>query len=439
MKVAFVIEPFKVELLGIAYLASALKKEGIEVELIKVDKMPLTDEFFKELKIMNPSVLAYSVATGKHKKFLEINRQIQKRVRIVSIFGGSHPTYYPDLINEKGVDFIVRGEAEKSFVKLLTKMRLKKTVKRIVGFTTLEEKVDRIALPDREFLYKYPENRNNPIKNVMTSRGCRFKCPYCLNSLYRSFYAGQKWVRFRSAENVLVECASLKRYPLELIYFQDDEFLTNPHLEELLSLYKVRVNVPFHCQIRIELLNEKNVVMLKEAGCHGVTFAAESGDEKVRKELLQRPVSNVKIVEGANLLRKYGLSFRVENMVGLPTETLNQMFETVKLNRKLKAVYNWCSIFQPYPNLPLANFALDKDLWSGSLNDVKETFFEDTVLKTTIPNEISNLQRLFAFAIFFKIPEWVLRLMIKVRSNNRLYNKIHVWFKAWRFKTLYDV
>ena len=170
------IEKFTVEPLGIAYLSSVLKKNGYEVDMLKIDYK----DFYSELKRIKPDVLAYSLTTGKHKKFLNLNREIKKEFKVLSVFGGAHATYYPEVINEEGVDVVIRGEADKSFVELLNDYRLGKKVKRIIEFRTLEQNLDRIPLPDRKLLYKYPENRNNLIKNVISSRGCRFKCPYCV-------------------------------------------------------------------------------------------------------------------------------------------------------------------------------------------------------------------------------------------------------------------
>ena len=179
MKVAFVSDPFQVEPLGIAYLASTLKKRGHEVGLVLTNSI-------EELREIKPDVLAYSVTTGKHKRFLELNNIIKRDIPAISIFGGSHPTYFPEMADEKGVDYIIRGEADKSLPELLDDIALGRSHKKVTGFRALEQNLDRLPFPDREFLYSHSDNYNNPIKNVLTSRGCRFSCPYCF-SLYLQF------------------------------------------------------------------------------------------------------------------------------------------------------------------------------------------------------------------------------------------------------------
>lgn len=428
MKVLFIVEPFTVEPLGIAYLAAAIKNAGHEAELLKTDDY----DFVPKIKSIKPDFLAYSITTGKQKKFLLINQGIRTLVKkIHSVWGGSHPTFYPEFIYDKGVDTIIRGEGEWSFVDFLNNPYYG-----VSNLAPLERDLDKIAFPDREFLYAYPENYNNPIKNIITSRGCRFSCPYCFNSIYKKLYQGQKWVRYRSPANVIQECLELKHYPLEHIYFEDDEFLTNPHIEKFLYRYGREVKVKFHCQIRIEYLTEDIARLLKEAGCQGVTFAIESGNDYIRKVLLRRNTSKETIIKGAEILHKHNIMFRTENMVGLPGETVNQMLETLDLNIQCRPKIAWASIFQPYPSTPLGQYCKDHGLWEGEMDEFNETFFESSILKTPIQKQIGNLQKLFSFITSFPILRPLAKLLISV-PNNKYYKKLYFWWKQRCYDRLF--
>ena len=393
MRVLFPVEKFQVEPLGIAYLAASLKKDGHEPLLVKTD-----NDFYQELSSFKPHVVAFSVTTGKHRKFLSLAREIKKNFNTITVFGGAHPTYFPEVSMEPGVDIVIRGEADKSFPELLRNLELHKPVKKVIGFRFLEQNIDRLPFPDREFLYRYSENRDNAIKNVTTSRGCRFSCPYCFNSLYRQFYPGENWVRFRTPDNIIQECKQLKeKYPLKFIFFQDDEFLSNPGIIEFLDKYRYEIGLPYHCQIRIEMLTEEKAVLLRSTGCTGVTFAIECGDQYQRKNLLCRNMTDEQILKGTALLHKHGLKFRAENMIGLPGESLNQMLTTLDLNSRCRPTIAWASIFQPYPRLPLSEYARKNGFWDGK-SEYSETFFEQSILETSIKKEIANLQRLFGLA-----------------------------------------
>jgi anaerobic magnesium-protoporphyrin IX monomethyl ester cyclase len=432
MRVLFVIEPFVVEPLGIAYLASALKNHGHTVDLLKIDN----NGWLERVGEFAPDVVAYSVTTGKHKKFLEINRQIKNRYKVKSVFGGAHPTYFPEMKHEKGVDYIIRGEGDHSFPSLINRLAHEEPVEKEEKPHCLEQDLDKLPNPDRAFLYKYAENFDNPIKNVLMSRGCKFSCPYCFNSLYKGIYKGQNFVRYRSPDAVINEILEMKKdFPLSFLFFQDDEVLSNPHFDEFFDKYSYRVRTPFHVQLRIELLTHLKAKKLKEAGCTGVTFAVECGNETQRKLLLKRNMTNEQIITGAEILHRYDLKFRTENMVGLPGETLPMMYDTIKLNQRLNPTLAWASIFQPYPRLPLGLKATQMGLWHGE-DAFSESFFESTILRVPFKKEIVNIQRLFGFFVKNQVPELVFKNLIKLPMNKG-FDRLYHSFKQKQYEELF--
>jgi len=345
------------------------------------------------------------------------------------------------------VDFIIRGEGEVSFPELVRKIENKgvlpdfKKQSDFPGVTSLIEKLDSIPFPDRDLLYKYEKNYDNPIKSIMTMRGCPYSCSYCYNVLYKKLYLekGQRLVRFRSARNIIEECKELKDYPLEMIYFQDDEFTANPNFRELMCLYKDEVAIPFHAQIRIDRVKDENIKLLKEAGCLGVTFAIESGSEKIRKNLLNRHMTNEQILNGVKILRKYNLKFRTENMIGIPTETKNDILQTVKLNIECKPDVGWSSIFQPYPNLELGNKCIEMGLWKCDVDKFKPSFFDETELKFPKAHArfVNNIQKFFGFIVRHK---WVLPFIniLSFIPENEYFVKFYKWYKQRCYDKLYE-
>jgi len=422
-KILFIVQPFQVELLGIAYLAAALKKAG-HAPALALAQTGIRSAIYRE----QPDYLAYSVTTGQHKAMLAFHRTLE--TDIPSVWGGPHPTLYPEFINEDGVDTIIRGEAERSFVEWLDK-----PIMGVVDPIPLQD-IDEILPPDRDFLYQYAENYTNPIKNVMTSRGCPYNCPYCFNSTYRKIYKGQKWVRHRAVDQVIAECEDLKRYPLKMIYFQDDEFLANPNLHELLNKYRCRVGVDFHCQIRIELLTDETARLLVDAGCTGVTFAVESGNDQIRTQLLSRKISREAILAGCDILHRHGLKFRTENMVGLPGETLDQMLETLDLNIACRPELVWASIFQPYPSCKMADMCIELGLWDGTTEAFSGSFFDKTILNTPLRHKIDRLQKLTSIIASFRILRPFTRLLISLPLD-RLYRRIYAWWKKRKYRILF--
>ena len=78
MRVLFVTEPYIIEPLGLGYLAAALKKAGHVVDQLRYSE----ENFLHQVRLFNPSIVAYSVTTGKEKKFIEINNLIKTRFNV---------------------------------------------------------------------------------------------------------------------------------------------------------------------------------------------------------------------------------------------------------------------------------------------------------------------------------------------------------------------
>jgi radical SAM superfamily enzyme YgiQ (UPF0313 family) len=407
MRLLFIIDPYTIDPLGIAYLSAYLKDAGHEVDISHTG-----DE--------DCDILCYSVTTGKHQYYLDLNRKI-KGDRL-SLFGGTHCTFFPAMQHEPGVDAIVRGEGFGAIVDIANGLRLDDILN--VNDNPLRHLVnkDTLPLPDRELIYKFPENYNNPIKNLMCSFGCMMNCPYCYASKYRELY-DCTGAEMRSPENVMVEVEDLCKYPLELIYFQDDIFpvYNKAWIDRFVALYG-EFNMPFHIQVRIEMLDEDTLLKLKSVGLHGLTFAIETGNEIYRHDVLKRNISNQAIVDKAGMLHRHNTRFRVENMIGLPQETLEMLSETIMLNQQIAPTYAWASIFHPYPGTELGD---------ECCVDTDSDFFHDVQNK-----QIDRLQKLFALAVAMKLPIYLIKWLSKLNIS---YQYIHDIIKHISYKRLYNV
>ncbi len=431
MKILFLSFPWVIDLLGMGYLSSILKKEGHTVDITRPDVM------WEDILNFKPDIMAISTTTGQHIRYLKLVREVKKHYpKIKIVFGGAHPTYFPEIAKEDCIDYIIRGEGEVSFPKLVKAIEMGQIEERRIE--PLIQDLDTIPFPDRELIYKYPENYNNPIKNVFTSRGCPFSCTYCYLSAFRELYKDQHILRYRSIDNIMAECLELKeKYPTKFIFFADDEFaVSGKRLEEFVDKYREEIKLPFHCQLRIDCLTEEKVKMLKEAGCYSITFAIESGNQVTRWVVLDKKITDKQIIKGVELLKKYDLRFRIENIIGLPGELIENALYTLKLNTRCGGTYNWVSLYQPYPKTKLGELCKTMDLFDGKTDGFKGDFFEDTVLAINKKDKFINLQRLFAVFSFFKIPGWLVKLLISF-PKNKGYDTIFKVFKKWKYKKLY--
>lgn len=428
--ITFITDPYIIDPLGIAYLAAMLKEGGHEVKLV------LTTELDK-VKIDTP-IVAYSTTTGKHQDYLKINRYIkEKHPGKTAIFGGPHCTFFPEFAKEKGVDFIFRGEGFQAIVdfcdnfiksRALNTDRLYSTsnIAYFDGEKVVQNdlyppmRMSELPFPDRVLIYQYTNNR---IRNVMASFLCPMNCTYCFNHRFKKLGYN---VRLRSVESVIEECAQLVHdYPTELIYFQDDIFpvYRQDWLQSFCREYKGRVKVPFHIQVRVEMLDKNNLRCLNSAGLHGVTFAIETADYAMRSGILKRHVANGQILDTAELLHKYDIRFRIENMLGLPDETLKSALATLDLNLQCRPTIGWASLYTPYPGTDLGDSCREEGL--VDMQDFDGDFFTHATLKLKDKKRIERAQKLFSLVCMFPQLRPLLPLLTRLPFKYKgIYSKV---------------
>ena len=362
MKILFVYKYEYMEPLGILALSAQIKKQGYDVYFVD---LKFSKNYIEEIGKIKPDIIAYSITTGKHKFYRNLNLELKKSLDFFAIFGGPHCTFFPEFINEDGVDAICRGEGEFALTELIEKLEKKEDIRFIKnidvkikdviyrnGLRPLIQNLDALPYFDRELINKYKHYKRFHRRYVLTGRGCPYNCTYCFNHSYNKLYAGNgNLVRRRSVDNVIRELKELKeKYTPKRFQFLDDTFILGQDwVFEFCKKYKEEVGMPFICYARVNLVTEDIIRALKEAGCITLLFAIESGNDYIRNQVLKRNITEEPIVNTARLCHKYGLMTYVQNMVGLPDETLDNIWETIMLNIKCEPSYSWVSIYQPYP------------------------------------------------------------------------------------------
>jgi len=354
---------------GLGYISSVLKSAGHETVLLYLQTEPTEEAFLQEINRLAPGVVAFSATTHQFPYVAKCARWIKEALPGVwTIVGGAHPTLVPEeVIGTPGVDVACVGEGEHPVLDWVTALQTGNDVTQIPNLwlrqgemvirnplRPLMADLDELPFADRElFDFHQILARNDGWVDMMAGRGCPYGCSYCCNPSLRDRFKGLgKYVRFRSVENVLSEIRSLAgRYRIKTLNFQDDVFtLDRDWTLQFCQAYGEQFSFPFWINTRVERINdEEMVVALARAGCRGVRIGIESGNERLRAEILKRHMSNDEIRQAFTLASKHGLNVYTCNMLGVPGETAAMIEETIALNRELAPADLQFSVFYPYP------------------------------------------------------------------------------------------
>jgi len=442
--------------LGILYLSSSLRAQGHRVHITPARLERAT----KAIRRHRPKIVAFSSSTGDIGEYLELNRSLKREHDFMSVFGGPHPTHFPDIISVDGVDAVCRGEGEEALCDLAERLESGRSCLDTRNFwfrrdgrihrnpvRPLIRDLDSLPLPDRDLWFSlFPQVGQSPRKQFMAVRGCPYRCTYCFNHKFNDLYENRDIIRRKSVDGVVDEILDVVgKYPTQQIQFVDDTFnLDRDWLEELCSKYAAKVKLPFFCNLRTNLVEEDTIKLLARAGCRVVAFGIESGNEHIRETVLKRQTTTQSFIRTADLLHKYNIRFLTFNMIGIPGETLDNMQETIDLNRRCRPDYAYISIFQPYPTTDHTDEILtQRGDRPGDALDRPEIFPDSLHASSMLPGKIrkdvKKLHRLFALLVDFPELDILGKMLMKLPYSPVLdvARKVHaacVYRKLYGFR-----
>jgi len=375
-----------------------------------------------------PEIVAVSCLTTDFQFSLTLVRTVkQKNPAVISIYGGIHPTIAPDkVINAPEVDYVCVGEGEEALVELLEKISNHESTENIKNIWSKNGEIiqknilrplismDKVPFQDlsgfEEFHFYRPfDGKIYRMANIEISRGCPFKCSYCINDTLQKLYKGLgKYQRRKSVDRVIDELCYLKdEYKFDFIRFWDEDFtsLSKNFLKELSEAYRVKVNLPFMVYARCETITEEKVILLKEMGCKTFAVGIESGSEKIRREIMNRKMSNADLIQKFELIHKHGVRVSAYNMIGLPNETRQDIFKTIELNRQCKPTTSSVTLLEPYPNTRMMEILVNDNLISPDYiaeYNVDEPHYDNTFIAK---EDLKGLLK--TFVLYIKLPKYL--------------------------------
>lgn len=289
--------------------------QGYDKEKIKIKEFTINDNIdfilhgiFSE----KPEVIAFSVYIWNVEyvsRLCRILRKISPEIKI--ILGGPEVSFVENhpFFDNNDFDFIIRGEGEKSFYKLISTGKIS------------DEKVinlDEIPFPYDEENIQLFENR---IVYYESSRGCPFSCAYCLSS-------AEKGVRFLSLDRVKGDLEFFSSHNVKQVKFVDRTF--NADKKRAYEIWQFIIenfsdkNMNFHFEIAADLLDENLISLLGTApeGLIQLEIGIQSTKDETlilscRKTDTQKVLSNTR-----KLINQGNINIHTDLIAGLPGETL---------------------------------------------------------------------------------------------------------------------
>lgn len=363
---------------GLAILGPCARRVGAEVDLIDLRALPDWDAFRAEVERRRPDVVGVSMMSADYNpamRSLEIVRQTNPAIR--TCVGGPHPTIWPQEVQDSPlVDHLFLGEAEVTFPDAIERWMRGEEVPHIVPAITPD--LDAIPFADHElFLSEWrrwgysldsPEapfvpELPPPFVTIIAGRGCMYNCSYCQPA--ERYIFGRR-VRRRSVPNVLAELQELQaRYAFNSFMFHDDCLTEDREwvVEFCQAYQQAGFRQPFFCQSRADIIvkNEDMVALMARAGLKGYLIGFESGSDRVLR-FIRKGTKVWQNLKAAEICHRYGIAIWANYMLGLPTETEEEMRATIRMLKEIDPDYYSPAFYTPHPGSDLYDYCQEHDL-----------------------------------------------------------------------------
>ncbi len=373
------IKPFEPPL-GIASIARVLKDNHLDVEIVDgTGEMLTRKDVLERVDDSAPRIVGISCLTPNYPSGLSIAREIKKRYpRIFLVMGGVHPTVFPhEVYEETGADAVVTGEGEKGFLRLVSELKQGTEPRGVIFIRKLLNNreipfPEYSLLPAENYISYTGQLRKLRALPVMVTRGCPYHCSFC--AVHSTM--GKRW-RAMEPHRAAEEIASLvERYNLEGVWFKDSILnLNRKWIEEFSSeLNNLAPGLKWQMNTRVDLVRKDEIEMLVQRGLVQVDLGIETGTDKSLK-VLKKGITVEQIARAVKILKDY-VKVAGFFMIGIPGETEDDIWQTVRLAQELELDACSWSLCQPRPGSEL--FALVADEVRNRAVEWHRLVFTDT-------------------------------------------------------------
>lgn len=383
-------------------------------------------ELVDDVRRFEPDVLVVNTGFPSIDSDMDVAKKIKEQMPDVKML--SFGVYFT-LLEDKGMrdytflDFAILGEPEDTFDELLDFLsKGRDDFCEIKGLMYREsdgvhvndprpfiEDLDRLPYPARDLFknerYRLPHN-NKVFTLINSARGCPFSCIYCI---VKPYY-GQR-VRRHSIGYIIDEVKRCKdKYGIKEFLFWEEVFtLNNQYISDLCDAFEANnLDIKWAATTRVDAINEKSLMKMKQSGCYLIGLGIESGNQGVLDNAKKgQTIEDIR--RAVALSKKVGIKTMGHFIFGLPGETRQTAQETIDfmLGLGLDFIQSYCAV--PYPKTEFGELA-KKNGWVSVTKWSRYDFGGDSIVNTdTMTAKDTTYYRDKAFRSFYLRPLFLIR------------------------------
>lgn len=279
--------------------------------------------------------------------------------------------------------------------------------------------LDLLPFPARHLInphhYFSPHAGKNqkPVATMISSRGCPYRCTFCSQPPNRADY------RTRSGKNIVDEMEEIyDDYNGQYSFVCDTMTINKNNVLEMCSeILERKMNVHWLANTRVNVIDEEMLSKMAEAGCTDLFFGVESGNDRIRNDVVHKNITDAQIRKAMHLCWKYGIQSNIFMMLGFPTETMKEVEDSINYPVQTGADIMGIHITWPQPGSPLYDQAIKEGLVSksvvddfvnGKLGNDFSSFWPLYVPKGLTLKDLTEAKKR-AYRKFYLRPDWFLR------------------------------
>lgn len=351
--------------IGLAYVAAAIEEKGHKADILDIPAENVSKkDYIRKLNDFNPDVVGIYLATYRHKKGIKILNTTKKYSNeITTVCGGPHSSVTAESVaKNKSVDYVISGEAELTFPKLLKAIKNETSKYDIGGLVFEKEKeivttdppekiknLDKLPRPARHLLDmdRYTIMNHLSIASIVSSRGCPSDCNYCcVPSIF-----GTK-CRLRSPKDLVDEMVEVdERYNPDLVMFMDENF--NYSIDRIWEICRLLEEKDRDitwgcCSSGINRNHPQLLKAMAKNGCKIFSYTLETGSNK-SLEVMDNDLTLERTKEDLKLAKKHGMIRILNIIMGMPGEGKEDIKESIRFAKEVNTEFPLFFLPTPYP------------------------------------------------------------------------------------------